>query len=125
MPQAGDSYIVTVEEAHIKWGELRYTGTRDIIEGESYVKIPVKYARKYGITRGSIYNATFTNGTPSIQIKAAGNGTSDGTYAKQFEGIGHGACKAFTPWYMACEANVGDKVKVEFTSSRDVMFTLV
>lgn len=96
-----------------------------MIPGESYVAIPVEYARVYGIYRGTQYNATFTNGSAPIKIKSAGNGTSDGVYAKQFEGVGPGACKAFTPWYISCGARVGDKVLIEFTSATDVQFTLL
>jgi hypothetical protein len=126
MPKAGDSYIVIIQPSHIDWGdEPRNPTNRLIIEGESYVAIPVKYARMYDIFRGSTYNASFTNGSPSIRIKSAGNGTSDGEYGKQFEGIGTGACKAFTPWYASCGAQVGDKVLVEFTSPNDVQFTII
>lgn len=126
MPKAGDMYIVEIKHSHIDWGDKpRNPTNREKIEGESYVQIPVNYARMYDIQRGSTYTASFTNNSPSINIKAAGNGTADGKYAKQFEGIGHGACKAFTPWYTSCGAQVGDKVKVEFTSPTEVSFTLV
>jgi len=126
MPKAGDSYVVQIHPSHIDWGDKpRNPTNRPIIIGESYVAIPVKYARMYDILRGSTYRASFTNGSPSIKIKAAGNGTNDGTYAKQFEGIGHGACKAFSPWYYSCGAKVGDSVLVEFTSETTVRFTLL
>ncbi len=126
MPKAGDSYIVTIQPSHIDWGDKPRTPTnRAVIPGESYVAIPVQYAKAYDIRRGTQYNATFTNGSTPIRIKAAGDGTADGVYAKQFEGIGRGACKAFTPWYVSCGAKVGDKVLVEFTSATDVQFTLI
>ncbi|WZL82366.1 hypothetical protein QBE53_04475 [Vallitaleaceae bacterium 9-2] len=126
MPKAGDIYTVAIKPSHIDWGnEPRNPTNRAKIEGESYVKIPVDYARMYNIRRGSEYTASFTNGSPSIRIKAAGNGTADGKYAKQFEGIGHGACKAFTPWYVSCGAQVGNSVQVKFTSPTDVSFTLL
>lgn len=126
MPKAGDSYIVTIQPSHIDWGDkYRNPTNRTIIPGESYVAIPVQYAKAYGIYRGSQYNATFTNGSAPIRIKAAGNGTVDGVYAKQFEGIGPGACKAFTPWYVSCGASIGDRVLVEFISASDVQFTLI
>lgn len=126
MPNAGDTYDVEIKLSHIDWGdEPRNPTNRRKIEGESYVKIPVEYARMYDIRRGSTYTASFTNGSPSIEIKAAGNGTADGKYAKQFEGIGDGACRAFTPWYNSCGAEVGDNVRVEFTSPTTVIFTLL
>ncbi len=126
MPTAGDSYTVTIQPSHIDWGnEPRNPTNRPIIDGESYVAIPVRYARMFNIFRGSTYRASFTNGSPSINIKSAGNGTLDGEYGKQFEGIGHGACKAFTPWYVSCDAQVGDSVLVEFLSETEVQFTLI
>ena len=126
MPKSGDSYIVTIHPSHVDWGDKSRNPTnRSKIKDETYVAIPVEYARKYDLFRGSTYNASFTNGSPSISIKSAGNGTSDGEYGKQFEGIGLGACKAFTPWYTSCGAQVGDRVLVEFTSSTDVQFTII
>ena len=65
------------------------------------------------------------NGVPSMQIKAAGNGPCENgiQYAKQFEGIGPGACKAFTEWYEVCNVKVGDWIRVEFLSSNEILFT--
>lgn len=125
MPVAGDRYVVAVKPSHINWGEYRNPTNRNPVEGESYVKIPAQYARKYSIKRGDVFTAHFSNGYPSIQIKASGNGPYEGgiQYAKQFEGIGEGACKAFTPWYEACDIEVGDRVIVEFLSSNEVMFS--
>ncbi len=109
------------------WGEYRNPTNRPIIAGESYVKIPSDAARAFGIVRGSMFTAHFTNGYSSFSIKASGNGPVENgiQYAKQFEGIGPGACKAFTPWYNSCGACVGDRVKVEFISPTDIQFTLL
>ena len=41
---------------------------------------------------------------------------------KQFEGVGAGACKAFTPWYQLCGIEVGDSISVEFISTTEVVF---
>lgn len=124
MPQAGDRYIVEIKPSHVDWGEFRNPTNRDPIPGESYVKIPSEYARRYGIVRGSEYTAHFTNGSPSIRIKASGNGPCERgiQYAKQFEGIGAGACKAFTPWYRSCGVEVGDCISVEFISPTEIEF---
>lgn len=125
MPSAGDRYVVDVKPSHIDWGEYRNPTNRKPIKGETYVKIPAQYARKYNIRRGDVFIAHFSNGYPSFQIKASGNGPYDMgiQYAKQFEGIGKGACKAFTPWYESCGIEVGDYVEVEFISSDEVIFT--
>lgn len=127
MPQAGDMYTVTIKPSHIDWGDYRQPTNRNFIEGESYVKIPSSKARQYGIVRGSIYTAYFTNGHASLKIKVAGNGPFENgvQYGKQFEGIGRGACKAFTPWYKSCNAKIGDEVQVEFISSSDIQFSIL
>lgn len=123
MPRAGDSYTVEVKQSHLDWGRHRYTNTRDRIAGEAYVKIPRAYAESFDIHTGSIYNATFTDGFPGFQAKAAGNSEAGDIYAKQFQGDGD--LKAFGRWYQHCGAEVGDEVLVEFTSSTDVQFTLI
>jgi len=125
MAVAGDNYIVEVLRPHTEWGTFRNETNREFIEGESYVKIPAEYARRYNIVRGNCYLAHFENGYPSIEIKAAGNGPCENgvQYAKQFEGIGSGACKAFTPWYKSCNIQPGDYVEVKFLSSTDIIFS--
>ena len=62
-----------------------------------------------------------------MQIKASGNGPYENgiQYAKQFEGIGVGACKAFTPWYQSCDVRVGDTVTVEFISPTEIVFEII
>ena len=125
MPSTGDKYVVEVKPSHIDWGKYRNPTNREPIEGESYVKIPSRYAREYGIKRGDLFIAHFANGYSSIQIKASGNGPYENgvQYAKQFEGIGVGACKAFTPWYLSCDVAVGDWIMVEFISPNEIVFT--
>lgn len=127
MAKKGDKYVVEVKRAHIEWGVYRHSNSRDIIRGESYVKIPSKEARRLRILRGTQYIAHFTNGSPAICIKASGNGPMENgyQYAKQFEGVGAGACKAFTPWYQASNVEVGDLVLVEFLSSKDIEFSII
>lgn len=127
MPSAGDRYVVEVKPSHIDWGEYRNPTNRKPIEGESYVKIPSQYARMYNIRRGDMFIAHFANGCPSMRIKASGNGPCENgiQYAKQFEGVGFGACKAFTSWYKACNVTVGSQVVVEFISSKEVLFEII
>lgn len=123
MPVAGNSFIVEVKQSHLDWGRYRYTHTRDRIAGEAYVKIPKAYAVAFGIHTGTTYNATFTDGHPGFRAKAAGNSQAGDVYAKQFQGDGD--LKAFGRWYASLDAQVGDKVKVEFISPTDVRFTLI
>lgn len=118
-------YVVTVKKSHLDWGEFRNPTNREPIKGESYVKIPSDAARRLDIKRGDAFTALFTNGHTPMKIKASGNGPyENGTqYAKQFEGVGAGACKAFTPWYKSCNTVVGDKILVEIISPSEIRFT--
>jgi len=127
MPAAGDKYIVEVESSHIDWGEYRNATKYKPIKGESYVKIPSKYAKLYDIRCGDMFVAHFKNNCPSIQIKASGNGPCENgiQYAKQFEGVGVRASRAFTPWYKSCDVTVGDQVAVTFLTSTDIVFEIL
>ncbi len=118
------SFVVTVKEPHVDWGEYRNPTNRVPISGESYVKISSENARRFDIRRGDIFTAHFDGVIPSFQIKASGNGPYEEgiQYAKQFEGIGPGACKAFTPWYAACKIGVGDQIIVNIISDTDIEF---
>lgn len=127
MAQTGDCYDVIVKESHIDWGLYRHPTNRGAVAGESYVKIPSEAARNFYIVRGTHYTAHFVSDILSFKIKAAGNGPRNNgvQYAKQFEGIGLGACKAFTPWYISCNIQVGDIIHVEFISPNDIKFSKI
>ena len=117
-------YTVEVKPSHKNWGMVRNPTNRTPREGESYVKIPSKFAKKFDIVRDKEYVAHFTNGMKPIKIKAAGNGPKVGKiqYAKQFEGIGKGACSAFTPWYQKEKIEVRDEIVVEFLDDTNILF---
>ncbi len=126
MPYPGDYYEVEVLEPHVDWGTYRNPTNRAPIEGESYVKIASDVARNVDIKRGDRFKGYFGVAIgPGIEIKAAGNGPKRGDvqYAKQFEGDGEGACKTFTPLYRDFDINVGDRIRVEFISPFEVLFT--
>lgn len=124
MPVAGDSFTVEILKAHIKWGELppRKSPTRQQREGESYIKIPAKYAKKFNIFNenktdaNALYSVTCVNGD---QIKgnllAQGCAKAGKIYAKQFSV--QDDLKAMGDWYRSVGAQVGGHVKVTFTSS--------
>lgn len=61
MAHKGDYYTVVLKEAHLNWGEHRHTGTREIVEGEGYVPIPLEQAQKLNIINS---NATNRNSCP-------------------------------------------------------------
>ena len=63
MANTGNTYTITLKEAHLKWGIHRYTFTRDRIYGEGYLLIPIEYARLY-----NIYNSNATSGATAISF---------------------------------------------------------
>jgi len=123
MSKTGDYYSVSLKEAHIDWGRHRYTHTRERIAGEGYVPIPKRIAEMYDIQKGDCFTATFTDGFPSFTARAAGNSAAGEIWAKQFQGDGD--LKAFGRWYAHCGAQVGDTVRVIFTSANSILFELV
>lgn len=123
MPEAGNSYTVVLKAAHMDWGRHRHTNTRDQIPGEAYVQLPKLYARMYDIRLGDLFTATFADGFPSFTARAAGNSTAGDIWAKQFQGDGD--LKAFGRWYAYCGADVGDTVRVTFTSPTTILFELI
>ncbi|RUT68073.1 hypothetical protein D0817_23300 [Flavobacterium cupreum] len=94
MPQAGDSFITTLKQAHLEWGEFRHTTSRGIIIGEGYLQIPSDEAYRLGITnnksplRSAEYDfSTFDGFITNSKLLAAGN-QSRAEFAKQFQGSG-------------------------------------
>ena len=97
MAKIGDSYIVTLEKAHLEWGTHRYTGSRSQIYGEGYLRIPRQVACEFSLynsnfTGGAdvlgvnIFNCTSADGLFKDQLKAQGNSRRGDVYAKQFSG---------------------------------------
>ena len=120
-------YTVEVKPSHADWGQYRNPTNRKFIANESYVKIPADAAREFNVKRENQYNAYFEDGSAPIRIKASGNGPvfNGVQLAKQFEGVGRGACKAFTPWYKEHNIQPGDYISIEFINDEDIMFRKV
>ena len=53
MPNTGDSFITTLLQAHLEWGEHRHTNSRGVIIGEGYLQIPSEFAYQFNITNNS------------------------------------------------------------------------
>ncbi len=121
MPKAGDSFVVKLKKSHLGWGIHRYTDTRDPIYGEGYIKIPKKYAEKFGIFNSNQsdadpqYKCTAVNGHYSGTLLAQGCSKAGDVYAKQFAEEGN--LKGIGSWYESVKAQEGGQVKVTFTSS--------
>lgn len=121
MPQTGDFFIVRLSDAHLDWGEHRYTNTRDAISGEGYIPIPKKYAVQF-----NIFNSNRVGGNPRYSFRtlngenmtgellAQGCSSAGDEYAKQFSG--YGDLKLVGHWYASVNAIPGGHVKITFTS---------
>lgn len=128
MPNAGDHYIVELNNAHLMWGEYhpsRHSHTRNTVYGEGYIKIPAAKAYSFGIFNKNnpfganvYYNCTSYDGYYSGRLLAQGN-QSDPVYAKQFSEEGN--LKGIGDWYDYVGAQAGDYVKVVFTSPTDMV----
>lgn len=132
MPNAGDYFIVELKPSHVNWGTHRNTDTRQPIDGEGYIPIPLAQARSLGIYNSNhshtglgynLFNCTSADGYFAGVLKAAGSKESGDNYAKQFEG--NGDLKALGRWFSRCSAQVGDLVKVSWTSPTEIIIELV
>ena len=130
MAKTGDHYTVTLREAHLKWGTHRYTHTRERIYGEGYLLIPIKYARKYNIYNSNktggkdvlgvnVFNCISNDGLFNAQLKAQGCNSAGEIYAKQFSANDN--LKALGAWFSSIGAKVGDKIRVSWISSTDIV----
>ena len=130
MATAGNTYTITLKKAHLEWGTHRYTGTRAQIYGEGYLPIPKARATAFGVynsnqTGGTdvlgvnIFNCTSVDGLFRGQLKAQGNTEKGDVYAKQFSA--NNDLQALGSWYNSIGAQIGDKVKVTWTSATDLI----
>ena len=120
MPNAGDSFVIELSEAHLGWGEHRHTETRRRIQGEGYIPIPRQAATELGIFNNNAEDATTEYCCTSadgvledVLLLASGCTRAGDVYAKQFQGSGDLQLLGF--WYQTIHAQVGDQIRVTFT----------
>ena len=134
MANTGDSYIVTIKRSHLAWGEYRYTGSRGIVYGEGYIKIPSREAYRLNllntngtqgrdILRKNLFNCVSADGTFRCVLRAQGCSSAGEPYAKQF--AGNNNLKAQVEWYYSVGAQEGDQVKVSWVNSTDIVIELI
>lgn len=130
MPKIGDSYEIELKEAHLEWGKHRYTSTREVVYGEGYIPIPRRISKEFGIYNSNkaganiIYTCNSTDGIlKDVKLKASGSQNAGDIYAKQFQGDGD--LQIIGGWYEKAGANVGNRVKVSWTSSQDCIVELI
>lgn len=124
MPKAGDTFVVALKPSHLGWGTYRYTGTREPIYGEGYIKIPKRYAEAFSIfndnhpTASPRYSCQAINGSFSGVLLAQGCSKAGEWYAKQFAEEGN--LKGIGNWYRSVTARENGLVRVTFTSSNSL-----
>lgn len=129
MPKTGDSYEAILSETHISWGEVRRTDTRRPIAGENFIPIPISEARRIGIfdkksgegIGNNEFNATSADGFYQGVVKVSGYSPSDPIYAKNIAESGN--LKGFSDWFEKAEFYPGTRVKVEWVSDTEILFT--
>ena len=134
MANTGDSFIVTIKRPDLEWGEYRYTNSRGVVYGEGYIKIPAKEARRLKLlnTNGThggdvwgenLFNCMSADGRFSCVLRAQGCSNAGEPFAKQFAGDNN--LKALGDWYYSMGAQVGDQVKVTWSSPTDIIIDLL
>jgi len=121
MPEAGNSYILTLKQAYLEWGTHRHTGTRGIVYGEGYLHIPSRIAREYNIFNSNqdganiLYNCNSVDGfLTNATLRASGNSRAGGVYAKNLQGSGN--LRLLGDWFNSVDAQVDDAVRITWTS---------
>ena len=130
MAQTGDSFTVELNKAQLEWGTYRFTGSRGIRYGEGYLKIPRNYARLYNLYNGNhtqkqdilgenIFHATSKDGLFNGFLRSQGCTNAGDPLEKQF--AGDKDLMALGDWYSQIEAQEGDRIRVTFTSYKDIL----
>lgn len=130
MANAGNTYIITLCKSHLEWGTLRYTNSRDQIYGEGYIPIPADYAHSYGLLNNNgtgyrdilgknIFYCRSADGLFEGILRAQGCRKAGDKYVKQFSGDGN--LKALGTWFAQIGAIVGDRIRVSWVSSTDIV----
>lgn len=126
MPMNGDYYDVTLKKSHLEWGEHRHSQTRGRMEGEAYLPIPRGAALRFNYFNNnmedsnSIYYCNSKDGFLENELlKAAGSSKKGDIYAKQFQGNGN--LRLLGDWYRDVKAKEGDRVRVYWISSNEIM----
>lgn len=130
MAVTGDYFVIVLKNAHLEWGIRRYKYTRNRIYGEGYIPIPGSVATRLdvynsnNINANTIYNCNSVDGfLEGVQLKASGSKSKGDPYAKQFQGYNN--LKLLGSWFSNMNAQVGDRVRVEWVGPNDVTLELI
>lgn len=130
MANTGDIFEVELNRPQLEWGTFRRTDSRGHRHHEGYLKIPKHIARNLLLfntnhTHGedvwgeNIFNATSTDRLFQGTLRAEGCSNAGDPYAKQFAGDKN--LMALGDWYAQINAQVGDTIRVTFTSPTDIV----
>lgn len=135
MANVGNSFIVTLEENHLNWGIKRYTNSRPTILGETYIPIPSQSSKAFNIFNSNklgkgndelginLFEARSSDGIYQGIVKSQGANKAGSPYAKQFSEVGN--LKGFNHWFSSTNVQPGTKIKVEWTSPTEIIFTIL
>lgn len=128
MANSGDSFIITLKETHLKWGEYRNPTNREPVVGESYIPIPKADAEEFNIYNSNysknglgynLFTASSVDGyLKNVKLLAQGSSKAGDVYAKQFAVCND--LKKIGEWYRYMSADVGDKVRVTFITPTEI-----
>lgn len=125
MANAGDGFEVVLSQSHVAWGTYRFTNSREPINGEGYIPIPLNNARRFGLFNGNgtnhvdilgknLFECESVDGYFHGILRAQGSRSLGDIYAKQF--AGDGDLKALGRWYAQIGARPGDRIRVYWIS---------
>lgn len=133
MANRGDSFTVTLKEAHLDWGEHRNPTNREPIPGEGYIPIPRKYAVGYSIYNSNhnpigwgynLFKASSVDGfLENVTLLAQGSSYAGDVYAKQFSVQGN--LQMIGAWYRSQNAMPGDSVRVAWQGTDTIMLEII
>jgi hypothetical protein len=129
MPDTGNSFITTLKQAHLEWGNHRHKLSRGIVYGEGYLQIPAYIARNLNITNSNspnnnVYTCNSSDGFLSdVELKSTGCSHAGSIYAKQFHGLGN--LKLLGDWFNHIGAQIGDQIQIDFISPTEILLTKI
>ncbi|GIN98104.1 hypothetical protein J6TS1_39740 [Siminovitchia terrae] len=130
MPRTGDTFTTTLKQAHLEWGSHRHTNTRGTVYGEGYLHIPRQVAISLDIYNSNypganiIYTCNSVDGfLHNASLKASGSSVAGDVYAKQFQGNGN--LQLLGQWFSHMNAQIGDQVRIVWTSPSEINIELV
>lgn len=134
MANAGNSFITKLKDAHLGWGELRYTDSREPIPNEGYIQIPMKDARRLNILNSNgtnhqdilgknLFKCKSADGNLNCVLRAQGCCSAGEIYAKQFSADNN--LKIIGNWYRCMNAQAGNRIKVTWKTPTDIIIELI